>query len=402
MRWIVAPAWGLGDHRGMVHGCRILLAGLLATAWGCGDGIAEGPIDALCPDNASCIDDAPLGPDAPAIDAAGPDATEPDAGEPDANACPAPAFGEIGGACEINADCTSAGFQGLCQKAQPGAPFQWPEEGFCFRKCTINADCGPDAFCTDLSGNQARALGLSGGEPERYCFPKCCEGDTCPADRVCGDAVFGFITLEANACFPGQPDAVDGDACETFGDCNVSSSCRTDPVEEPTGACMTLGCTVGDDSTCAPGGDGHCIDDVIPGQPFGLPMCVDTCESDDDCRIADGYFCRDETAAGLGKFCWHAQIGDACADDADCGGAPMVCDTTQPGGYCTVACTAGADDCPDNDVCVDPGGGASPYCADICNPDDPSDPNDSSDPVPCRDGYACTPSGDDSVCLPAD
>lgn len=366
----------------MMMSGRILLACLIVGSVACGDGIADRPIDGPW-----VQDDAPLPPDAASNDAPRP----PDAAPPDATACPAPAAGDVGGACAINADCAAAGFEGLCQVANNGDQFHWPAEGFCFRTCDTTADCGAGAFCTTISGNQARALGFAPAADEfKVCFPECCEGNRCSPGRVCGDAIYGFITLEQDACFPGDGAATDGDTCEEFADCNVSSDCRDGDIEDPNGMCITMGCTVGDDSTCAPGGDGHCIADQIPGQAFGLPVCVDTCDTDADCRIADGYTCRDETAAGLGKFCWHAQIGDACTSDADCGGGALTCDTAQPGGSCTLACDVDTP-CPDGDICVDPGNGDPSFCADRCA---------TSDPIPCRTGYSCVVStGGKSACL---
>lgn len=44
------------------------------------------------------------------------------------------------------------------------------------------------------------------------------------------------------------------------------------------------------------------------------------------------------------------QVGDDCNTNSDCG-TNWICDTSQPGGYCTLSpCTP--DSCPDEAVCV--------------------------------------------------
>jgi len=108
--------------------------------------------------------------------------------------------------------------------------------------------------------------------------------------------------------------------------------------------------------------------------------------------------CSIVTALALATFilsgCTPA-IGDRCTLSTDCSvQGNRICDTTQPGGYCTaVPCTA--DKCPDNAACVEVGASvpgcayddyaapsrvASPMCLKTCS--------SNSD---CRqsDGYTC-------------
>lgn len=88
------------------------------------------------------------------------------------------------------------------------------------------------------------------------------------------------------------------------------------------------------------------------------------------------------------------EIGDACEDGDDCGGAAFAaCILRWPGGYCTeFECTLGA--CPLGSSCVrgiafrDVSFDA--FCLDECESE-----ND------CRDGYTCTSAGDARVCVPA-
>lgn len=68
-------------------------------------------------------------------------------------------------------------------------------------------------------------------------------------------------------------------------------------------------------------------------------------------------------------------IGDACSTNSDCG-SNRVCDTSQPGGYCT-ASPCKDTGCPSEAVCVDFGTQTS-YCMQQCGPF-----------AFCREGYEC-------------
>ena len=85
--------------------------------------------------------------------------------------------------------------------------------------------------------------------------------------------------------------------------------------------------------------------------------------------------------SGCGK-----EIGDSCSSVNDCP-TGSVCDTSMPGGYCTVTpCTYG--ECPAESRCVDYGHGST-FCMKRCNDD-----------YDCREGYSCaeTPVGE-KVCV---
>lgn len=68
-------------------------------------------------------------------------------------------------------------------------------------------------------------------------------------------------------------------------------------------------------------------------------------------------------------------IGDACSTNADCG-SNRICDTSQPGGYCT-ASPCRDTGCPSEAVCVDFGNQTS-YCMQRCGPF-----------AFCREGFEC-------------
>ena len=184
-------------------------------------------------------------------------------GGPDASsvACDPPAAGAPGSAWTAPEDCDSAedAGDGRCLNADHRG-VTWPETGYCVRICAeAAADCGAGTTCFDQEGS-AQVL----------CMPTCCEGVACASGFACSSQFLGE-EIGAAVCMPGDQSAVDGTPCESVADCDVNSNCLAD--SSGTGSvCATIGCTVGDDSTCAPGGDGHCIDDEADELP---PYCVD-------------------------------------------------------------------------------------------------------------------------------
>ena len=101
-------------------------------------------------------------------------------------------------------------------------------------------------------------------------------------------------------------------------------------------------------------------------------------------------------AVALGAFALGCtpKIGDGCALSTNCSAAgDRLCDTTQPGGYCTVFnCDPGT--CPADSVCINfgttlagssacaPSQGNSPYQRSFCMASCGSDGD-------CRSGYSC-------------
>ena len=77
---------------------------------------------------------------------------------------------------------------------------------------------------------------------------------------------------------------------------------------------------------------------------------------------------------GFAAACAPA-VGDACANDTECG-TGLTCDLATPSGYCTLTpCRAG--ECPAEAVCVDFGAGGS-WCMRSCEQDGD-----------CREGLVC-------------
>lgn len=307
--------------------------------------------------------------------------------------CPAREFGSLGGNCDQATDCDSApgADDGFCLD-DPNGPVPFDPAGFCIRfvdTCDGNP-CGDDVCATIMGTN--------------VCMPACCEGDTCPTNQACVNSYYQE-PLNATACFPGTSSAQDGDACTSIAQCSQDSNCLNDQIEYPEGQCFRAGCEIGDDSTCA---GGRCINFAFPS---GVDTaCVDVCASDADCRVADGYECYDG-GVGVGLYCRHPQVGDACSSDVNCGD-PGLFDCLQPtdgypGGYCTVrSCdaTVGTGCSPGLSLCYDPNpldppSSADNYCIDRCLLD--HNPPQST----CRSGYACQEVDpinlpDVGVCLP--
>jgi hypothetical protein len=243
-----------------------------------------------------------------------------------------------------------------------------PSEGYCvggaFDTCPSTcqaAACATNDVCVDWAGCKA-------------CLPACCDGNTCGARLVCANSI-GDITLGKLACVPGKLGAGLHSPCDDLGDCGPGLTCVA-TQERPGGEC-TKGCTPGNDATCPAGG--RCVSDPV------YPRCAKACQNASDCRGAEGYACVDLGGA-VGKVCQHPQVGDACANDDACGGAPWHCQTGAAftGGYCTLTgCPAAGSEtnCPSlSTVCFDPTTGPN-YCVDRCD----GIGTQSS----CRAGYTC-------------
>ncbi len=332
----------------------VAVALILAAGFGCSDG-------AVAIDAATIFDAGP-----PRIDAR----------VPDSEACGAvPVAPEPGAPCSADAEC---GTNGVCLREDR----LWPTAGYCVHICSNNEDCGA-GLCSPnpLSGFHV-------------CMARCCGTFACERPGMLCVDTFMDNDIGAFACVPGTADARDGDPCESFGDCNRRSICDRNLFNNPGGYCRTFECTVGDDATCAPGGDGTCR----LGTPPFPAQCFDQCESDADCREAEGYSCsasaNDEPDAGPDEpdagppppsVCHYippASPGAACTVDSDCGPPPWECLTGPefPGGYCGAStCDPMSPDfsaCPHGSTCWGPPPG-SEFCLASC--------------AGCRtdEGYAC-------------
>lgn len=339
--------------------CCALLAGCSFDRAGLGGGGADAPVSPG-PDGPVVdgpVADAPVGPiidaDPNAPDASLPDASPPDASPPDATPPDASPPAAVGSPCANDAAC---GAGRICLDEG----FGWSPTGFCTMTCTADVECGAGNVCSNPLG------GLSVG----FCFPDCMGGGSCTQPGlVCGQFLNGGADLGENMCYPGDTASVDGDACAGFWDCDANSYCATNPFDNPGGYCTQLGCMVGSASSCTSGGDAACI--TIDG----TNVCADTCGSDSDCRVAEGYDCQ---STWTSSFCVyvHQPTGAACTSAATCGEDPWECLTgpSFPGGYCGAdACNpADANTCPGDAYCYDATPGSldgTEYCAQVCGGD---------------------------------
>lgn len=290
---------------------------LVVPVAGCGDNLkVDQPIDAAADPDATDIDAATI-----------------DSGPPIDASCPVRGQGQVGGTCSTDAQCdsTTGTMDGYCLIGSQGT-LVWPASGYCVNQidtCTANS-CGAGNQCTTIND----PLGAF-----RACLPACGTGAcACSDGQVCANSFVGSaFGAGQTACMPGNGASTDGATCEEFANCAQDSLCQTDPLEFPSGSCARVGCVVGDDTTCAANGDGHCVNfaSLTSGANTGT-VCVDRCTADTDCRQGEGYKCFDGGAT-LGKFCRHPQVGDTCAADADCGDvAEWRCSGALPGGSCTV------------------------------------------------------------------
>jgi hypothetical protein len=142
-----------------------------------------------------------------------------------------------------------------------------------------------------------------------------CQGDRdCDAGQVCDPANAG------GTCAPTTGSTNIGQPCTTTVDCGTypRDACNNEVGDGfPGGYCTLEPCD--DVQVCPPGGT--CV-----ALPFETPSCMQSCGSDTDCRVADGYVCQlfpTTPPAGFGPSD-HA-CAFACPDDAGCT-PPLTCD----------------------------------------------------------------------------
>jgi hypothetical protein len=277
---------------------------------------------------------------------------------------PVPATVGVGKICGGDIDC---GLGQTCIDEGEG----WPRTGYCSQICAGDDECGKDAFCSDELDD----------EGTRLCFQRCANNTCARPGLVCASTVSGIVDLGGKACIPGRAAAKDGDVCAGLQDCNGGQLCVSNPFSMPTGMCVTVGCTVGDNTTCAVSGDGVCL----PLSPT-VGLCIDSCANTNECRTAENHICKQPEGLPRG-FCGPnvKEVGDACGKDTDCGPAPWQCleGPRFPGGYCGARGCNPSDEstCPFDSTCFDPTPGGLPndqYCVAECDRT-----------LDCRSGYLC-------------
>ncbi len=317
----------------------------------------------------SGVSESPDGGRRPPIISPAKDAGREDATPPDVGFCAAPAPGATGASCVVDSDCAV----GFCAKELQG----FPADGYCTRACGSDSDCA-GAVCVETSRPSSDGGVADAGSIPPLCLVPCCGLAGCPPGLLCMSRMHGVLHLDHAACLPGVSTAVDGDPCSSAKDCNQNSACVRG-LSTPGGYCSTVGCTVGDDTTCSAGGDALCIQ---PGDDE--PFCLDRCASAADCRESESYRC---SPLGNELICAHPAVGAPCNTNSDCGrGPPWVCRSgpDYPGGYCSIE-NCDQSRCTESSVCVQSGGF---FCASRCVES------------VCRAGYQCRSVAGGSACMP--
>lgn len=160
---------------------------------------------------------------------------------------------------------------------------------FELQRCVDTRDCAPETYCNDgvcLDAFCAGFLDCAGGHgcvPPRAGLDPGAAGGMCLADcfddRDCraGEACKRFEDF-SQRCTPEGVGGV-GTRCAGHFDCAGAAACF--PV--PGGYCAAGGC----------GADLPCEGDAVCGQLLGFDACLKRCVNDGDCRVAEGYTCRD-------------------------------------------------------------------------------------------------------------
>lgn len=188
---------------------------------------------------------------------------------------------------------------------------------------------------------------------------------------------------------PGQ----DGEPCETQDDC-IGAACLADP-QWPAGYCTSSGCR--DDDDCS-GDRSACV------TVDGPPLCLGTCDNDDDCR--ERYACvdaGDDVKVCLPDFSDFQLDGEACTSDEECVGGTCFQAPDWPSGHCTtLSCESNRDCIVGDDVqsrCLV--SGDRRYCVRDCESSDACRDEYGCRPIDRRSGY-CAPDVEDPVDLDDD
>jgi len=288
------------------------------------------------------------------------------------------------------------------------------------KACTGTDDCGGAMCATSIPGTM---VGSSLAAPGGYCTGTCMDDTQCGSGGACIGSLANGVAFQCLATCEGPSDCRDGYQCGggvSIGGLVIPDTCRptpdTDQLGDDVAGKMCAGnedCSGGQcltermmltGSLELPGGycSGACLEDAhcgaggvcVPSILGGAGSCYENCASDGDC-VRDGYRCRP-----LGqdlRGCNPASdplpdgvVGDACVDDAACGGNEGSCVSAlpqegiqgvlggqdpAPGGYCSESCVEDID-CGAGGVCLGGQLGIG-VCLATCTGTD------------CREGYTC-------------
>jgi len=186
-----------------------------------------------------------------------------------------------------------------------------------------------------------------------------------PGETTPGDALPDPVHVDTPPAEIVYPGGVIGKKCQLSTDCRNEEITKGSCLAWSKGYCTLKDCGAGGSATCPSGS-------VCMGIALDQPACAQTCESDADCRVGDGYACKllPDPSGALVRICHQVKTpglpGDGCSTPADCAG-PAGCLATFTGGYCAVLACGADTPCADGTRCVLLGG--APLCLKGCATD---------------------------------
>ena len=231
---------------------------------------------------------------------------------------------ELGGACELDADCVAIG---VCF------------DGTCIARCFGNADCGDENTCTadvcdlesGLCSNPPREVGVA------------CLGGACDGEGSCETCVPHAEALIDPGCPENNPICQVGETGNTCTGCGSEVDCPH--VTCSIASCIENTCvydaipteivTCGE-GTCAGQGTRTCVDDEL----------VTSCSPRPDNSACDAGFCA--TAATCSSGVCQVRTFRNCDDNNSC--TTEACDPVA--GRCVVTPVANGTNCSDRNGCT--------------------------------------------------
>ncbi len=349
-------------------------------------------------------------------------------------------------ACSASCETCVGGTPGTCEAVAGGTPGSPPCPGgllcdgqarACPGSCTVDGDCGGNAWCDAGACEPQKALGAACGA-DRECLRSgsettghCADGVCC--NVACTDACSACrATLKQSGVNDGECGAARagtdphdrcpahgaGDPCGTTGACTGAGACE---LEAPTVVCAAPTCVSNNLSTPRCDGLGGCSSSTTPVDCFpyycAVDRCTNPCATRDDCQ--PGFRClpngvcapKDDNGrpCSSGDDCKSGFCVDAVCCDSGCTRQCEACGESGSVGTCTpvagqprgarAPCAGvappcgGACDGATTDRCAYPAGG-TPCGEAVCE-------GDSLRLAPACDGAGvCAAAGTPSACAP--
>jgi hypothetical protein len=138
--------------------------------------------------------------------------------------------------------------------------------------------------------------------------------------------------------------------------CNITTQCEMEGFSttclgwSKKGYCTIKDCGDGTTGVLCPDGS------LCMGVSLKQPVCIQSCASDADCRVRDGFACKlmPDASGAMQSICHEVDVpgatGDGCLSASECAGE-AGCLATFPGGYCTLLSCKDRP-CPGGAACV--------------------------------------------------